>query len=113
MPAAKAKVRRALTGIRKRMLVPQSVPGPSNSLERLSPKGPVDLVSQIADVDLHDVGLGIEREVPHVFDERCLRQHLAGAAHQELEECELLRCERNRDVTAPNVASGGVENPDF
>ena len=49
----------------------------------------VDLGAQAADVDVDDVGLGIEVVVPHVFQEHGAGDDLSGVAHQVLEQPEL------------------------
>ena len=60
----------------------------------------VELAPQMADVDLDDVGVALEREVPHVVEDLALRHDLPGAPQQELEHGELARGERHLDVAA-------------
>src|SRR5262245_1129708 len=49
-----------------------------------SPERPVDLVAQVADVDVDHVGRTAIREVPDVIDQVGAAEHLAGPAHQLL-----------------------------
>src|SRR6187549_1365734 len=49
-------------------------------------EGDVDALTQLPDVDLDDVGVSLIGEVPHVLEDRGLGEHLAGPAHQELQQ---------------------------
>src|SRR3984957_13364804 len=49
----------------------------------------VDLLAQVADVELHHVGLAAEVVVPHPVEDLRLRQHPPGVAHHEPEQLEL------------------------
>ena len=53
----------------------------------------VDRLAQPADVHVDQVALRIEVQVPHALEQHGARHHLAGAAHEELEELELARGE--------------------
>src|SRR3982751_2748141 len=51
---------------------------------------PVDRRAQTADVDVDDIGLGIEVQIPDRFEQHGPRDHLPGTPRQELEELEFL-----------------------
>jgi hypothetical protein len=75
----------------------------------LRPNGGVDLLAQVADVDLDDVEVALEREVPYVLDDLRLRQHLARPRHEELEQGELPWGELDLLVTPPAPVLGRIE----
>ena len=41
--------------------------------------------SQLSDMDVDPVRVGIEMAIPHVFENDCSCDHLIGTAHQTLE----------------------------
>ena len=51
----------------------------------------IELGAQPADVALHDAGLRIEVNVPHVLEQHAARDDAIGIAHQILEQTKLLR----------------------
>src|SRR6187402_2700438 len=71
--------------------------------------GTVDLSTETADMDVDHVGTRIEMKTPHVFEDHLSRHHLAGVAHQELEEAELGRQEGQRLTVAQGVMTNQVE----
>ena len=84
-------------------------PAPSAALaaERL-----VDPQPQLAHVDLDDVGVALEGEVPHVVEDLALRQHLARPPHQELQQRELPRASAStlwRRRAAPGARPGRAQ----
>src|SRR5215831_3094601 len=93
MLAAKATVRRCLIGSLVQQLIADPVAEAADGLQRRTAEGPVDLVAQGADVDVHDPGIALEGEVPDVLDERPPRQDIIRAAHQAFEQRELGRRE--------------------
>src|SRR5437016_4246581 len=75
----------------------------------LATKGQVDLLAQVANVDLDDVEVAVERVVPHVLEDLGLRDDVAGAPHQILEQRELARRERDLGVAAPAAVLRRIE----
>ena len=70
---------------------------------RLAPG--VDLLAQVGDVELDDVGLAAEVVVPDAVEDLRLGQDPLGVAHQEAEQLELRRGQRDlRTVAAYLVA---------
>src|SRR5512138_3870811 len=63
----------------------QAVTGAAHGLQPLA----ADLAAEVAHVDLHRVRRGVDGGVPHVVEQLDLADHLAGAAHQVLQEGEL------------------------
>ncbi len=51
-------------------LIPDPVTEAADRLQRGPAEGPVDLVTQGADVDVHDLGIAVKGEVPDVLDAR-------------------------------------------
>src|SRR5512132_3936176 len=80
---------------------PQAIASPANRLDRVESEGTVDLLPQVADVDVDDVRAVVVAVVPGVLEQFEPRQDLAGAAHEGLEQRELLRRELDRRVAAP------------
>src|SRR5438105_13881856 len=78
-------------------------------LDRVAAEGPVDLLAQIADVDVDDVRAALIRHVPGSFEELCASECGAGATHEELQQRELLRREIELRLAAPGAVCGGVE----
>jgi lysylphosphatidylglycerol synthetase-like protein (DUF2156 family) len=69
----------------------EPVPGAADGLDGVAPERPVDLVAQVADVDVDDVRRAGEGEVPHVLEQVRPAEHDTGVAHELGEEGELLR----------------------
>src|SRR5690348_17188200 len=91
IPAAKAKVRRVLIGRREVGIISDAVSHTADRLERVATEGSIDLGSQIANVDIHDVRVALEGEVPDVLDQGRAADHLVLVAHEVFEQSELLR----------------------
>src|SRR5947209_4820529 len=51
----------------------------------------VDLAAQASNIDVDDVGRGIEMEIPHVLQQHGARHDIAFVAHQIFEELEFAR----------------------
>ena len=66
----------------------------------MSPERLIELLAEVSNVDLHDVGIPLEREVPHVVEDLRLRDHLADAAHEELQHRELTGRQHDLDITS-------------
>ena len=56
--------------------------GAAHVLERVDSEGPVDLLSQISDIDIDDIRSAVVREIPDVFDDLGACEHFAFAPHQ-------------------------------
>src|SRR5215211_1400084 len=54
----------------------------AHRLDRFQPEGDVDLLAQVAHVDLDDVGIAPELMAPHLVEDLLLRDHPAVAAQQ-------------------------------
>ena len=68
-----------------------------------------ELLAQVADVDVDDVGAGVEVVPPHVDEQLLARQHLAGVAQEDLGQCELPG--RQVDLAAADRAPAGCAGP--
>src|SRR5437588_3232385 len=89
--------------------LPQAVADPAHGLDRRAAEGPVDPLAQPAHVDLDHVRPRLVGEVPGVLDELESRKHLAGTAHERLEEGEFLGRELDVDASPRHLPAGGVE----
>src|SRR5262249_54254475 len=74
-------------------------------LERL-----VDLLAEVPHVDLHDVRVTVEGEVPHVVEDLGLRDDLPDPPDEELEHRELARGEGDVDVPPGTAVPRRVEH---
>jgi hypothetical protein len=90
-------------------LLSQPVADAAHGLDRVGAERPVDLLAQVPDVDVDDVRTALERKVPRSVEELGARQRDAGAAHEHLEESELLRAQVELTVAAPRLVRGRVE----
>src|SRR5258706_13716017 len=106
---AKTTVRRSLIGMRPAGLVPQPIADAADRFNGRSRERPVDLVAQVADVDVDDVRIALEREVPDVLEQLPARERLSRMLHQVLEERELLRCQIDATVAASDRVLGRIE----
>ena len=111
MATANAAVSRSRIGTRlRRPPVPaEPVAQPADRLDRLQAERPVDLLAQVADVHLDDVRALLEAEVPGRLEQLHLRQHMAGVAHEGLQQRELARGQLDLAVAAPDRAGGRIE----
>ena len=69
----------------------------------------VDLRAQPRHHHVHDVGLGVEAVVPHVFEDHGLAHRPAGVAQQEGQQRELPRLEFDRPSRAGDLAGDQVQ----
>src|ERR1700689_2117830 len=53
----------------------------------------IELAAQVADLDVNDVGLRHEFEIPHILEQHCPRHDLAGATHEIFQQGEFPRQE--------------------
>src|SRR6266511_4865724 len=91
-------------------ILPEPVAHAPHGLDRRTSERPVDLLAQVPHVHLEDVPVPPEREVPRVLHQRGPRDGLAGAAHQLLEQRELLRGQRGRGVAPADLVGGRIEH---
>src|SRR5438105_3783934 len=96
--SAIATTRHAAIVVRARMV-------PTRLNSRLATVG----VETVADVDLDDVEVAVERVVPHVLQDLRLRDDVTSAPHQILEERELARRERDLGVATPAAVLRGIK----
>ena len=87
----------------------QPVADAAHRLDRVATERAVDLLAQVADVDVDDVGPALERDVPGAVEKLTAREDSAGAAHEELEQRELLRRQLELGLAAPGAVRGRVE----
>jgi hypothetical protein len=81
----------------------------AHRLERLDPERPVDLLAEVAHVDIDHVRPVLVLEVPRALEKLVPGEHLASMAHERLEQGELLRRERDLRVGAPGAARCRVD----
>src|SRR3546814_15040431 len=83
--------------------VEQAVARPPDGFERRGRKTLLQLAAQPSDIDVDDIGLRVERHVPHVARQHLARHHLARIFHEIAEQSELAQAERK----VPVLAKGG------
>src|SRR6476661_177037 len=66
----------------------EDIPRPSQGVDHRLPAA-VDLLTQIRDVELDDVGPATEVVAPHPVEDLRLGQHALGVAHHEAQQLEL------------------------
>src|SRR5579875_2546108 len=86
----------------------QPVAGSPDGLERLPAERDVDLAADVAHVDLDDVVVAFEVEVPHVSEYLRLGDHLPGPAHEELEQGEFPGAQPDLLLPPPAHVGGRV-----
>ena len=64
--------------------------------------GGVEFAAQVVDLDVDDIGLRQEFEVPHVLEQHCAGHYLTGAAHEIFQELEFPRKQVNELAVAPD-----------
>src|SRR5262249_33983878 len=87
----------------------QPVPDQPDGLDRRPAERLVEFLAQMPDIDLDDVRVAVEGEVPDVVQNGALGEYLAGTAHQELEQRELAGGEADLGVAAPDPVCGRVQ----
>ncbi len=87
----------------------EPVSRPAARLDRVPAERAVELVAEVAHVDLDDVRVAFEVVVPHVVEDLALRHDIAASPQQEFEERDLAGGEVDLGVAAPRPLGGGVE----
>src|SRR6266545_1587678 len=87
----------------------QAIARTPDRLDRLPIEGSVELVSEVADVDLDDVRVAVEVRVPHVLEHVALGDDLTRSPHQELEERLLAGRELDLRGAPPHPPARGIE----
>src|SRR5205809_5676091 len=87
----------------------EAVADPAYGLDRTAAERPVDLVAQVADVDVDEIGAGLEAELPGALEQLASRQSLAAPTQQEFEHGELLRRQLELRLAAPGAAGRRIE----
>src|SRR5271166_6312882 len=64
--------------------------------------GGIELAAQVADLDVNDIGLGHEFEIPHILEQHCPGHDLAGSAHEIFQEPEFSRQQIDRLAVGPH-----------
>ncbi len=85
------------------------IAGPPDGVQQGPIEAPVDLGAQPGDVGLHDVGLGVEVEVPDLLQQHGARHDLSGVAHQVFEDLQLLRQQFDALAGARDVAAQQID----
>src|SRR4029453_12475389 len=80
----------------------QPVPGVADCLDPPQPERPVDLGPQVADIDVDDVGAALVAVVPGMVEKVDSGQDMSWAAHERLQQGELLGGELELDVLPPH-----------
>jgi signal transduction histidine kinase len=84
----------------------QPIPGTADSLNGLDPEWAVDLFPQVADIDVDNVGSVLVSHVPSTLQQVIAGQDLSWPTHEDLEQLELLR--RQRDLRSPPADDTGA-----
>ena len=87
----------------------EPVTGAPDGLDRVPGEGLVDPAPQPLDVDLDDVGVALERVVPHSLENGPLAHDLAGPTEEELEDVELPCRQLDLGVASPGAPLGGID----
>src|SRR3954451_15121981 len=87
----------------------EHVAGAPHRVDHRAPAG-VDLLAQVGDVELDDVGLAAEVVVPHPVQDLRLGQHPLGVAHEEAQQLELGGGELDELVGAADLVAVLVEH---
>ena len=61
-------------------------------------------MAKAAHIDVDDIGLGVETEVPNLLQQHLARHHVTGVLHQQLQDLELFR----RQGQVDTLAMGGA-----
>src|SRR5207244_1058452 len=94
----------------RKTLVTKPVAAAPDRLDRVSPKGSVDLFAEIADIHVDDVRDAVVAEIPDVLDDPRPAQDLARPTHEELEQRELLCGELDRDPATCHPPRGRIKS---
>src|SRR5437879_13597835 len=92
-----------------RSLLPQAVAHPAHGLDRVAPERTVDLLAQVADIDVDHVRAALERKIPRAVEQLRAREGDARATHEQLEQRELLGRESELVLAAPSAVRSRIE----
>lgn len=87
----------------------EPVADPAYGLDLGGAVRPVDLTAQVGDILVDDVGDPVVGEVPGAFQNDGPGEHLALMAHEQFEERERFRRQKQLMVTTPGLPGSGVE----
>src|SRR5512143_4039465 len=90
-------------------IVPDPVARAADGEQRGPPERPIDLRPQVADVDVHDVGVVVERRVPDGLDQLGPGHDLTGTPHERVEQGELPRGQPDLGVAPADLPGRRVE----
>src|SRR5579863_5290923 len=85
------------------------VSGAANGVQQRGVEVAVELGPQTRHMDVDDIGLRIEMIVPHMFEQHCARDHLAGVLHEIFEQPEFARLQGDLLAGARHFARQPVE----
>src|SRR5579875_3592606 len=110
--SAKPRVRRTRIGSRRRCtpsVCAQPVADATHRLDRVAPERTVDLLPQVAHVDVDDVRAALEGDVPGAVEKLGAAERDSRPAHEQLEQRELLGGEVELPLAPPGSMGGRVE----
>ena len=87
----------------------QPVSGTADSLDSPDPERAIDLVPQVADIDIDHVGPVLIGHVPGPLEQVVAGQDLSWPAHEDLEQLELLRRQRDLRAAPADHAGAGIQ----
>src|SRR5205807_6718872 len=82
----------------------QDVPNTAHGLQQTAPSALLELLANIADVDVHHVATRAEIKAPDGVEQLLPAEHLPGIAHEVLEQVEFLGGCRDQLIAAPHLA---------
>src|SRR2546423_6610088 len=87
----------------------EAISDAANGVDQWIGLGIVDLAADTSDIDVDDVGRGIEMQVPDMLEQHRARDHAAFVAHEIFEQLELARQQRNLAAAATGVARDQID----
>src|SRR5207245_5652813 len=88
----------------------QGVTASSDRVDQLAVLSAVDLVTQVVDIHVNDVGECIEVLIPYVLGDHRAGQHAAGIAHQVFQEGVFLGRQLDAPAAAGHSAGGWIQD---
>src|SRR5438067_413101 len=88
--------------------IAEPVAHPAHRLQEGAVKVTIDLTPQIADIDIDDVGIAEEIEVPDVLGDLRAGEYVPGMAHEIFQESELPRAQLDQAPATADLTPGGV-----
>src|SRR5574337_1095924 len=64
----------------------QHIPATANGMDQFLGSASIDLIPKVVDIDIDDVGEGVEVLIPHVFGDHGPGEYTAAMAHQIFEQ---------------------------